>query len=416
MIQQIINLSDTILSKINLESKAQKKFLVCLFSTWLLIQGRHNIRNTNRYLDYSESTISHWMGISIDFSSFHQNTIEEVISDRSSDWILCGDCSFIPKSGKRTYGGGLFWNGCASKQQKGLEISGFALVNVVTKEAYMVDVCQTPGELKDAEGEAKDYTRIDFYLEHLEQVSKRYSWIKYVALDGYYAKKKVFKYFDTKDNLFLISKLRKDSDLLFLLDRNQSHDVHGNKKYSDKFKHKDPMSQKDKWFYKGQLKNEPNISLYQANMYSPNLKRILNVVLCWNEKLKKHILLFSTDLELEAQELVLYYKRGFQIEFLFRDAKQFSGLTHAQVRDKKKLDFHFNCSFAVVNMGRIIAKKSKKPDDDKSFTDFSFNNAKRLGYNDLLLNKFISNLGLNPKLPEIQNALKKTIEFGVMRA
>lgn len=193
----------------------------------------------------------------------------------------------------------------------------------------------------------------------MERVSQRYNWIKYVALDGYYAKQKVFKYFDNKDNLFLISKLRKDSNLLFLLNRNKNPNTHGNQKYDDKFNHKNPISQKEKWTFKGYLQGEKGIVLYQAQMYSPHFKRILNVVLCWNEQLETHILLFSTDLDLEAQELVLFYKRRFQIEFLFRDAKQFSGLTHAQVRVKDKLDFHFNCSFAVVNMARIIANNNE---------------------------------------------------------
>ena len=89
------------------------------------------------------------------------------------------------------------------------------------------------------------------------------------------------------------------------------------------------------------------------------------------------------------------YKRRFQIAFLFRDAKQFRGLPHAQVRDKEKLDFHFNCSFAVVNMARVIANSNPSTNENKAFSSFSFNNANPEtsgGYNDLLLNEFIRNL------------------------
>ena len=43
----------------------------------------------------------------------------------------------------------------------------------------------------------------------------------------------------------------------------------------------------------------------------------------------------------------------FQIEFLFRDAKQFMGLNHCQTRDQHKLDFHFNVSLAAVNLYQL---------------------------------------------------------------
>jgi len=352
------------------------------------------------------------MGHGVDFAVFHEQTFYEVFEPQlASDWILCGDCSFIPKSGKKTHGLALFWNGCASKQQKGLEISGFALVNTQSKSAYMVDVLQTPGDLSDAEGDKDTYTRIDFYLEHLQRVYRRYSWIRYVALDGYYSKMKVFEYFDSKPGLHLIGKLRKDSNLMFPLDRDKFTDAHGNRKYDAKFDHENPMSQKDKWTCKGRLEGEPDVIVYQALMYSPYFKKTFNVALCWHERLQKHILLYSDDLELDALLIVRYYKSRFQIEFLFRDAKQFCGLNHAQVRDEKKLDFHFNTSFAVVNLGRVINEQNK---DAHNSEEFSFNNAKRLGYNDLLLHEFIANLDIDPELPKIQQAWQKTRTFGIM--
>ena len=114
---------------------------------------------------------------------------------------------------------------------------------------------------------------------------------------------------------------------------------------------------------------------------------------------------------MDALLIVRYYKSRFQIEFLFRDAKQFCGLNHAQVRDEKKLDFHFNTSFAVVNLARVIHQQNKETHNSQ---EFSFNNAKRLGYNDLLLNEFIANLDIDPELPQIRQALQKTRTFGIM--
>jgi hypothetical protein len=63
----------------------------------------------------------------------------------------------------------------------------------------------------------------------------------------------------------------------------------------------------------------------------------LNVVVILKTKLSKvpgeagtgeraHVLLFSSDLSLAADKLIDYYSLRFQIEFTFRDAKQFWGL------------------------------------------------------------------------------------------
>jgi hypothetical protein len=42
------------------------------------------------------------------------------------------------------------------------------------------------------------------------------------------------------------------------------------------------------------------------------------------------------------------------IELLFRDAKQFTGLTHCQARSEDKLDYHFNASLSGVNVARLL--------------------------------------------------------------
>ena len=54
---------------------------------------------------------------------------------------------------------------------------------------------------------------------------------------------------------------------------------------------------------------------------SVNLKRNIRLVCLVNKKDKKrsYILLFSTDLELDALTIYQYYKARFHQEFLFRD-------------------------------------------------------------------------------------------------
>ncbi len=52
-----------------------------------------------------------------------------------------------------------------------------------------------------------------------------------------------------------------------------------------------------------------------------------------------------------------FYCTRFQIEFCFRDAKQFVGSTDCQARDERKLNFAFNSSFTAVNVAKIMCKE-----------------------------------------------------------
>ena len=64
--------------------------------------------------------------------------------DQAHGRILVLDASFVPKSGKKTYGLDHFWNGCQSRREKGLEILGVALVDVDKNTGFTLSVAQ-PG-------------------------------------------------------------------------------------------------------------------------------------------------------------------------------------------------------------------------------------------------------------------------------
>ncbi|WP_410689588.1 hypothetical protein [Bacteroides uniformis] len=57
------------------------------------------------------------------------------------------------------------------------------------------------------------------------------------------------------------------------------------------------------------------------------------------------------------KDIIEYYRTRFQIEFCFRDSKQFTGLNDCQARDLKKLDFAFNASLDSVNIARVIRQR-----------------------------------------------------------
>lgn len=64
-----------------------------------------------------------------------------------------------------------------------------------------------------------------------------------------------------------------------------------------------------------------------------------------------HKIYFSTDIELNAKMLLIYYQTRFQIEFLYRDGKQFARLQDGQGRCVK-INYHFNMSLTAINIAK----------------------------------------------------------------
>ena len=64
-------------------------------------------------------------------------------------------------------------------------------------------------------------------------------------------------------------------------------------------------------------------------------------------------MLCSTDLTLSAEEVLNLYEARFQIEFLFRDAKQHTGLGQSQVLDSKGQEHFANNSLTAFNLLRL---------------------------------------------------------------
>src|SRR5262252_11148242 len=113
----------------------QRKFLATLFVTILVLRGRVNFRNRSRYGDYSERTIARQFRRPFDWPDFHQRVLMTALAPHA-ELISAHDASFLAKSGKRTFGLGHFFNGCASRAERGLEISTLAVVDIARRRAF----------------------------------------------------------------------------------------------------------------------------------------------------------------------------------------------------------------------------------------------------------------------------------------
>ena len=124
-------------------AKPQKKFLVTLFLTILLMRGKVNFRNMSRYSDLNEKSYSRHFRKSFDFVDFNKQLIAESVPSYHEK-IAVMDCSFITKSGKETYGLGFFYDSCQDRAAKGLELSNLAVIDVTDNTGYSLSAWQTP--------------------------------------------------------------------------------------------------------------------------------------------------------------------------------------------------------------------------------------------------------------------------------
>lgn len=64
-------------------------------------------------------------------------------------------------------------------------------------------------------------------------------------------------------------------------------------------------------------------------------------------------LLFSNDVALDPKQIYQFYQLRFQIEFIFRDAKQFTGLEDCQARDALSVGVSFQCQSYRTQSGEV---------------------------------------------------------------
>ena len=155
--------------------------------------------------------------------------------------------------------------------------------------------------------------------------------------------------------------------------------------------------------------------IYTARVHSRCLKRWVRVVMLRTQSGDKTgmALLFSTDTELDALTIIPYYKARFQIEFVFRDAKQYTGLTDCQSRSKDAIHTHINASLSALNLLKLTDATEKGTTEQ---TVISIATWKRRKYNELLLCIVFDELGLSLSDQKNMDTYRRLSSYGAIAA
>lgn len=399
------SLINNILGRLTKLSKPKKDFFIEIMLLFISIPGRMNFLQFGRYGKFGEQRYRQQFEKQFDFLSFNK---EIILSHGSGNFAIAFDPSYISKSGKKTYGFDKFWSGVAGQAKLGLEISGIAAIDIVNKTALHIEAVQTPTYV---DIEEKNMSLLDWYANIIVQRKATLLAISnYLVADAYFSKRPFADKIIENAQMHLISRLRNDSDLNYLYYGEPTGKKGRPKKYDGKI----DLKKINKTYFELVLDNDQT-AVYTAIVYAKGLKR--NIKLVYEqpkgENTKSYLLFFSTDLELDALEILRYYKNRFQIEFLYRDGKQHTGLNDCQARSENKLYFHFNASLTAINLAKVEHWLSIPKQERGAF---SMSDIKTVYHNTLMLERFIDVFAVPAYKLKNNNNVKELINFGKIAA
>ena len=312
------------------------------------------------------------------------------------EYLIAGDEVVVSKAGKETYGLDRFFSGIQQQVIPGLSFFTFSLVNVREEQSYPMQTTQmvkSPeekaaskakaeakkvhtcpgGRCQGKTGEARkrgrpkgsknkdkqevalnpELLRIQKALQSLLETVGTAIPLNYVALDGHFGNYPS-AFMVRKENLHLISKLRFDAALYPAFEG--EHCGPGPKpKYGAKI---DVRKLDARYLKETSTEDNLRTDIYQGKFYNKEFAFALNVVIILKTNLdthaQAHVILFSTDLEQAYDKITKFYSLRFQIEFNFRDAKQYWGLEDFMNVKETAVTNAANLSFFMVNFSYAL--------------------------------------------------------------
>jgi len=381
-------------------NKWRRDFIKDVLWLFLSINAPVNFLQLGRYGQYGEQRYRQHFEVDFDFFNFNATLIQQYCGTKRA---IAFDPSYIPKSGRNTEGVGWFWSGCANKSKWGLEIGGLAVLDLDNHTALHLEAIQTI----PLEGE----TLLEFYARIFTERAAELKKISNVAVADAYFSKEPFVSKLMGCGLDVISRLRDDVRLRYMIQIKKT----GKQGRTTTNGAKVDLSCLDNKHFRQEKEND-DLRINTAVVYAVALKRIVRVVFVEflkNGKTTSSKVYFSTNIEMEATEILEIYQTRFQIEFVYRDAKQHTSLTSCQARNKEKLDFHFNMSLTAVNVAKIVHWYSIPIQERKSF---SLSDMKTINHNTLLLERFIEMFAIKPYLLKNNQNVKELLLYGTIAA
>jgi len=345
----------------------------------------------------SYRTLQRWYHSSVPWLSVMWVLFTQQLWRPDHDYIAAGDEVVLGKAGQETYGLGRFFSSLQQRVIPGLAFFAFSLIDVQERHSYPIQVAQIVkeepakkkqvkapkvkpekrrvGRPKGSKNKTDDQPTLSPELLRIQPILQAFLGIlagvvsvQYLALDGHFGNYPS-AWLVVQAGLHLISKLRHDAALYEpFAGKYRGRGPHP--KYGPKV---DVRRMKKKYLHSDTVADGIRTQIYQATLLNKEFAFPLNIVVMLKTNLttqaQAHVILFTTDLKLAADKVIAFYSLRFQIEFNFRDAKQYWGLEDFMNVKEVAVTNAANLAFFMVNFSASLLKRFQRLNPEFSLLD-----------------------------------------------
>jgi DDE superfamily endonuclease len=322
--------------------------------------------------------------------------------DCQDTYLLAGDECVVTKAGKQTHGLDYFFSSLRQKAVPGLSFFTLALISTRQRRSYPICVEQMirseqekaasqakkqaqkakpahpkrkPGRPKGSRNKNKADVVLNPELQRIQKMLRSFLntiqgtiHLTYLVLDGHFGNHPAF-HMVRQCQLHLISKLRYDVALHFPYS-GPSPKSGPRPRLGEQV---DVRSKPEAYLKETKVEDGFETCTYQMQLLHKDFPDPLNVVILLRTNLETkawaNVILFSSDLELPYDKLIDFYSLRFQIEFNFRDAKQFWGLEDFMNITPTAVTNAANLALFMVDVSQVLMCQYRQDDPNFSVLD-----------------------------------------------
>ena len=388
----------------NSVSKTTLRQLSRIIPTMIAMTGRVTMLGLSRWAEKGGSyrTVQRFFYTVIPWAQIFWAFFCEHLLDCQDTYLLAGDESVVTKAGEKTYGLDYFFSSMLQKAVPGLSFFTLALISTQQRRSYPVCVEQMirtaeekaasqakkqarkakkegpkrkTGRPKGSRNKNKaevqlnpELLRIQKMLQSFLHATQGVIQLTYLVLDGHFGNHLAL-HMVRQCRLHLISKLRYDAALFF--------------PYSGPSPKRGPRPRlgnqvdvrkiPDEYLKETVVEDGYETRTYQMQLLHREFLEPLNVVILLRTNLEtkawSNVILFSNDLELPYDQMIDFYSLRFQIEFNFRDAKQFWGLEDFMNVSQIAVTNAANLALFMVDVSQVLMCQYRQDDPTFSILD-----------------------------------------------
>jgi len=349
----------------------------------LSMSGRVTMRGLSRWSGKGGSyrTIQRFFTTSVHWCQLNFILIRQQLLDADDVLLMSGDHVVVTKAGKATYGLDRFFASLYGKAVPGLCFLSLSLLSVKRRTSYPV-VTEQVEKAGEATAQAQPTQKasrprgrpkgsknrnrrevtlspsLRFIQEHikrlLQQIGEAFK-VVYFIFDGELGHHDALQMV-RQVGLHLVSKLRYNSALYWPY--TGPYAGRGpRRKYGKKLDYRNIPSA---YLQATSIEEGIETNIYQMSLWHKKFAEMLNIVVIVKRHLQTHktahVVLFSSDLMLGYAPLIDYYRLRFQLEFNFRDAKQYWGLEDFMSVNEKPVYNSANLALFMVNISHALIR------------------------------------------------------------